>query len=164
MVPDCAGFQYMKLAFNPRSILLKPCVNDLSLTQYGLPFKLVVAVVTELQQQRTSPSTSYGRCSFMEPNGSRQESLSESRLYVCDSTTPPFQHLFKQDVNLCIHIWGFVLSVFLILSYFPNLVCELAAKLYMCIGVFQCMLLLWYCHAIPFWNIMKNKLQFLVHF
>jgi hypothetical protein len=72
-VPDCARFQYMKLAFNPRSILLNPCVNDLSLTQYGLPFNFVVVVVIELRQQRTFPSTSYGRCSFMEPNGSRQE-------------------------------------------------------------------------------------------
>jgi hypothetical protein len=77
----------MKLAFNPRSILLNPSVTDLSLTQYGFPFKLVVVVLIELQQQRTSPSTSYGRCSLMEPNGSRQESLSESRLYVRDSAT-----------------------------------------------------------------------------
>jgi hypothetical protein len=57
----------MKLAFNPRSILLNPCVHDLSLTQYGLPFKLVVAVVIELRQQRTSPTTSFGIGSFMEP-------------------------------------------------------------------------------------------------
>jgi hypothetical protein len=72
-VPDCAGFQYMKLAFNPRSILLNPCVNDLSLAQYVFPFKLVVVVLVELWQQRTFPSTSYGSCSLMEPNGSRQE-------------------------------------------------------------------------------------------
>jgi hypothetical protein len=78
----------MKLAFNPRSILLNPCVNDLSLTHNGLPFKLVVAVLIELRQQRTSPSITYDRCSLMELNGSRQESLSEPRFYVCDSATP----------------------------------------------------------------------------
>jgi hypothetical protein len=83
----------MKLAFNPKSILLNPCVNDLSLTQYGLPFKLVVAVVIDLPQQRTSPSTSYGRCSLMELNGSRQESPSESRFYVRDSATPSLSAL-----------------------------------------------------------------------
>jgi hypothetical protein len=83
----------MKLAFNPRSIMLNPCVNDLSLTQYGFPFKLVVAVVIELRQQRTSPSTSYGRGSFMEPNGSRQESLSESHICVCNSATPSLSAL-----------------------------------------------------------------------
>jgi hypothetical protein len=43
----------MKLAFNPRSIPLNPCVNDLSLTQNGLPFELMVIVVIELHQQRT---------------------------------------------------------------------------------------------------------------
>jgi hypothetical protein len=43
----------MKLAFNPRSIPLNPCVNDLSLTQNGLPFELMVIVVIELRQQRT---------------------------------------------------------------------------------------------------------------
>jgi hypothetical protein len=43
----------MKLAFNPRSIPLNPCVNDLSLTHNGLPFKLVVVVGIELRQQRT---------------------------------------------------------------------------------------------------------------
>jgi hypothetical protein len=92
-VPDCAGLEYMKLAFNPRSILLNTCVNDLSLTQYGLPLKLVVAVVIDLPQQRTSPSTSYGRCSLMEPNGSRQESLSEPPLYIRDSATPSLSAL-----------------------------------------------------------------------
>jgi hypothetical protein len=65
-VPDCAGFQYLKLTFNPRSIPLNPCVNDLPLTHNGLPFKLVVVVVIELRQQRTFPSTSYGRCFIME--------------------------------------------------------------------------------------------------
>jgi hypothetical protein len=44
----------MKLAFNPRSILLNPYVNGFTLTQYGLPLNLVVIVVIELQQQRTS--------------------------------------------------------------------------------------------------------------
>jgi hypothetical protein len=34
-VPDCAGFQYMKLAFNLRSIPLNFCVNDTILTQNG---------------------------------------------------------------------------------------------------------------------------------
>jgi hypothetical protein len=63
----------MKLAFNPRSIPLNPCVNDLSLTQNGLPFELMVIVVIELWQQMTFPSTSYGRCTLMEPNGSRQD-------------------------------------------------------------------------------------------
>jgi hypothetical protein len=43
----------MKLAFNPRSIPLNPCVNDLSLTQNGLPFKLMVIVIIEFRQQRT---------------------------------------------------------------------------------------------------------------
>jgi hypothetical protein len=72
---------------------LNPCVNDLSLTRNGLPFKLVVIVIIELRQQRTFPSTSYGRCSFMEPNGSRQESPSESRLFIRDSATPSISAL-----------------------------------------------------------------------
>jgi hypothetical protein len=60
----------MKLAFNPRSIPLNPFVNGKTLTHYGFPFKLVVAVVIELRQQGTFPSTCYGRGSLMEPNGS----------------------------------------------------------------------------------------------
>jgi hypothetical protein len=86
--PGLCWFQYMKLAFNPRSILLNPCINDLSLTQYGLPFKLVVAVVIEFLVTKDFPSTSYEKCSLMESNGSRQESLSEPRSYVRDSATP----------------------------------------------------------------------------
>jgi hypothetical protein len=83
----------MKLAFNPRSILLNPCVNDLSLTQNGLPVKLVAVVIIELRQQRTFPSSSYGSCSLMEIIGSRQESLSESHLYIRDSATPSLSAL-----------------------------------------------------------------------
>jgi hypothetical protein len=33
----------------------------------------MVVVLIALQQPRTFPSTSYGRCSLMEPNGSGQE-------------------------------------------------------------------------------------------
>jgi hypothetical protein len=49
-------------------------------------------------------STRDGRCSLIEPNGSRQESLREPRLYVCDSTTPSLLALVTWDVNLCIQI------------------------------------------------------------
>jgi hypothetical protein len=48
-VPDYAGFQYIKLAFKPRSIPLNPCVNGKTLTHYGFPFKLVVVVIIELR-------------------------------------------------------------------------------------------------------------------
>jgi hypothetical protein len=40
-----------EVAFNPRSIPLNPCVNDLSLTHNGLPFELVVVVAIELRQR-----------------------------------------------------------------------------------------------------------------
>jgi hypothetical protein len=43
----------MKLAFNPRSIPLNSFVNGKTLTHYAFPFKLVVAVIIELRQQRT---------------------------------------------------------------------------------------------------------------
>jgi hypothetical protein len=129
-VPDCAGFQYMKLAFNPRSILLKPCVNGFIITQYGLPFNLVVVVVIELRQQRTFPSTSYGRCSLMEPKWITTRVLFVSLISMSLTLPhPPFQPWFTWDVNLCIQIQGFLLRVFLLLSCFPTLVCQLVAKL-----------------------------------
>jgi hypothetical protein len=51
----------------------------------------VVVVVIELRQQMTSPSTSYERCSLMEPNGSQQEFsvwVSSLCLWLCH--TLPF--------------------------------------------------------------------------
>jgi hypothetical protein len=78
----------MKLAFNPRSILLKPCVNDLSLARYGFPFKLVVVVVIELQQQWTSLPLAMPDVLSWNQMDHDKSSLCESHLYVRDSSTP----------------------------------------------------------------------------
>jgi hypothetical protein len=80
-------------------------VNGKTLTQYGFPFKLAVAVVIELRQQGTFPSTCYGRGSLMEPKGSWQEfSVWVSSLSPWLLPHPSFQHWFTWDVNLCIQI------------------------------------------------------------
>jgi hypothetical protein len=63
----------MKLAFNPRSILLNPCVNDLSLTQKWFAFQAYGHSRNWIAATKDFPSTSYDKCSLMEPNGSRQE-------------------------------------------------------------------------------------------
>jgi hypothetical protein len=92
-VPNCARFQYMKLAFNPRSIPLNPCVNDLSLTHNGLPFKLVLVVIIELRQQRTSLSLAMEDVLSGNQMGHDKSSLCESHLYVRDSATPSLSAL-----------------------------------------------------------------------
>jgi hypothetical protein len=103
-VPDCAGYQYMKLAFNPRSILLNPCVNDLSLTQYGLPFNLVVVVVNELRQHNFL----YRLLWQMFSHGTKCTTTRVLCVSIISMSVtlphPPFQHWFTWDVNLCIQI------------------------------------------------------------
>jgi hypothetical protein len=83
----------MKLAFNPRSILLNPCVNDKSLTQYGLPFKLVVVVLIELRQQRTSLPLAMADVLSWNQMDHDKSSLCESHLYIRDSATPSLSAL-----------------------------------------------------------------------
>jgi hypothetical protein len=90
----------MKLAFNPRSILLNPCVNDLSLTRYGLPFKLAVAVVIELRQQRTFLPLAMAEVLSWNQMDHDKSSLCESPLYVCDSATPSLSALVYTRCSL----------------------------------------------------------------
>jgi hypothetical protein len=83
----------MKLAFNPRSILLNLCVNDLSLTQNGLPFKLMVIVLIELRQQRTFLPLAMAEVLSWNQMDHDKSSLSESHLYVRDCATPSLSAL-----------------------------------------------------------------------
>jgi hypothetical protein len=84
----------MKLAFNPRSILLKPRVNDLSLTQYGFPFKLVVAIIIELRQKKGLPlPLAMADVLSWNQMDHDKSSLCESHIYFCDSSTPSLSAL-----------------------------------------------------------------------
>jgi hypothetical protein len=83
----------MKLAFKPRSIPLNPCVNGKTLTHYGFPFKHVVVVVIELQQQITFLPLAMAEVLSWNQMDHDKSSLCESRLYVCDSATPSLSAL-----------------------------------------------------------------------
>jgi hypothetical protein len=78
----------MKLAFNPRSILLNPCVNGFTLIQYGLPFNLVVVVAIELRQQRTFLPLAMANVLSWSQMDNAKSSMCESHLYIRDSATP----------------------------------------------------------------------------
>jgi hypothetical protein len=83
----------MKLAFNPRSIPLNSFVNGKTLTHYRFPFKLVVAVVIELRQQRIFLPLAMAEVLSWNQKDHDKSALCESHLYVCDSATPSLSAL-----------------------------------------------------------------------
>ena len=74
-----------------------------------------------------------------------------SLIYVCDFATPLFPAwVLWKSITLCIHHdLGIILSMFLFFGCFPTFVCQLVAKLRLCIGVLQCTMLLVIFQAIP---------------
>ena len=106
-IPDYAGFWCCESCTWSWPLTQDPFFWPLSLmfTHYLrmtgiaiLAFKLVVIVVIKFWQLRTSPTTSHGRCSLMEPNRSRQEYSSwVSYLYSWLCHTLPSLHGFSEE-------------------------------------------------------------------